>query len=139
MKILIGSDHDGFCIKQQIKNSLIEQGYEIEDIGCENNNRCDYPIIAQKLCQKINDTTRGILICGTGIGMGIQANRYKHIRCGVCHDIYAAEMTRKHNNANVIALGARITNEINVINIVEVFLKTEFEGGRHQNRINQII
>jgi len=129
MKIIIGSDHAGFCLKQQIKNSLIEQGYEIEDIGCENNNRCDYPIIAQQLCQKINDTTRGILICGTGIGMSIQANRYKHIRCGVCHNIYTAEMARKHNNANVIALGARLTNEINTINIVEIFLKTEFGGG----------
>ena len=121
-----------------MKISLIEQGYEIEDIGCQNHNRCDYPNISQNLCEKIDQNIRGILICGTGIGMSIQANRYKHIRCGVCHDIYTAEMTRKHNDANVIAIGSRVVNNIKASDIIDVFLTTEFEGGRHEDRINLI-
>ena len=138
MKIIIGSDHAGYNLKEQLKMSLIEQGYEIEDIGCQNGNRCDYPNISQQLCKKIDQNVRGILICGTGIGMSIQANRYKHIRCGVCHDTYTAEITRKHNNANVIAIGSRVVNNIKASDIIDVFLTTEFEEGRHEDRINLI-
>ena len=126
MKIIIGSDHAGYNLKEQLKISLIEQGYEIEDIGCQNHNRCDYPNISQNLCEKIDQNIRGILICGTGIGMSIQANRYKHIRCGVCHDIYTAEMTRKHNDANVIAFGARATDIKSMYRMTDIFLNTKF-------------
>ena len=139
MNILIGSDHAGYLLKEKIKEYLIKHNsYTITDVGCFNTNKCDYPIIADKLCTKLILYDVGILVCGTGIGMSIKANRYKYIRCALCHNVETAELGRKHNNANVLALGARILNNDEALKIVYVFLNTEFEGGRHINRINML-
>ena len=137
MNILIGSDHAGYMLKNKIKEYLETQSsYTIIDVGCFNQNSCDYPIIADKLCTKLTLHDVGILICGTGIGMSIKANRYESIRCALCHNIETSELGRKHNDANILALGSRIINYEEALKIVDVFLNTIFEGGRHINRIN---
>ena len=136
MNILIGSDHAGFTLKNKIKEYLTHHSYSIIDVGCFNQNSCDYPIIVDELCTKLKVYDVGILICGTGIGVSIKANRYKSIRCALCHNVETAELGRKHNNANILALGSRIVNDEEAFKIVDVFLNTEFEGGRHTNRIN---
>lgn len=139
MNILIGSDHGGYLLKEKIKEYLTTQtNYIITDIGCFNQNSCNYPIIADKLCTQLTLSDIGILICGTGIGISIKANRYKSIRCALCHNVETAELGRKHNDANVLALGARILNHDEALKIVEAFLNTKFEGGRHINRINML-
>ena len=136
MNILIGSDHAGYMLKNKIKEYLTTQGsYTILDVGCFYQNGCDYPIIADKLCTTLTLSDVGILICGTGIGMSIKANRYESIRCALCHNVESAELGRKHNDANVLALGSRIINDKEALKIVDVFLNTKFEGGRHINRI----
>lgn len=140
-KIFIGSDHSGFLLKKHLIQQLnINYNHSVIDIGCFHQDSVDYPDIAHTLSNQLKDQSNqfGILICGTGIGISIVANRYKHIRCGLCNDIEMAEMTRKHNNANCLALGGRkITNEQG-FSIVKTFLETEFEGGRHVSRINKI-
>ena len=139
MNILIGSDHAGYLLKEKIKEYLITQNnYTIVDVGCFNKNSCDYPIIADKLCKEFRLHDIGILVCGTGIGMSIKANRYKYIRCALCHNVITAEFGRKHNNANILALGSRIINDDDTLKIVDAFLNTQFEGGRHQYRINML-
>ena len=139
--IFIGSDHGGFILKKYLIQQLnIYYNHHIIDLGCFSEDSVDYPDIAHNLANQIQDNTNqlGILICGTGIGISIVANRYQHIRCGLCNDIEMAEMTRKHNNANCLALGGRkITNE-DGYSIVKTFLETPFEGGRNLNRINKI-
>ena len=136
--IVLGSDHAGVLLKEQIKSYLLEEGFFILDKGCYTCESCDYPDIAELVCREINSETKGILVCGTGIGMSIKANRYDHIRCAVCTNEFMAEMTRKHNDANVIALGSRILDNDTSFKIVSKFLKTEFEGGRHKRRINKL-
>lgn len=136
--IVLGSDHAGVTLKEQIKSYLLEEGFFILDKGCYTSESCDYPDIAELVCREINSETKGILVCGTGIGMSIKANRYDHIRCAVCTNEFMAEMTRKHNDANVIALGSRILDNDTSFKIVSKFLKTEFEGGRHERRINKL-
>jgi ribose 5-phosphate isomerase B len=136
--IVLGSDHAGIMLKEQIKSYLLEEGYFILDKGCYTSESCDYPDIAELVCREINSETKGILVCGTGIGMSIKANRYNHIRCGLCTNELMAEMTRKHNNANVLAIGARILDNDTSFKIITKFLNTEFEGGRHQKRINKL-
>jgi ribose 5-phosphate isomerase B len=138
MNIIIGSDHAGFELKEKIK-IFFKNNYNFTDVGCYNDTRCDYPDIAKLLCKKITDSNFGILVCGTGIGMTICANRFPHIRCALCHNSTTAEMARKHNNANVLSLGARILDEESVYSIIKVFLENTFEGGRHQNRINKFL
>ena len=140
MPIIIGSDHAGFQLKEQIKQYLIEEGHGIIDKGCYTEESCDYPDIAEMVCKDVNSNTDdiGILICGTGIGMSIKANRYTYIRCGLCLNKTMAEMTRKHNNANVLALGARIIDTNTACSIVNTFMNTDFEGGRHNRRINKL-
>jgi len=143
-RIIIGSDHAGFSLKKYLINKLNSKEqivkYDIKDIGCYDENRVDYPNIAQNLCGilKQQPDEMGILICGTGIGISIAANRFKHIRCALCYDSEMAEMSRKHNNANCIALGGRKLENEEAFKIVEKFLKTDFEGGRHQLRIGKI-
>ena len=138
-KILLASDHGGFNLKNEIINHLKEKGYEIEDFGCYNTESCDYPIYAQKLANEVVKTgLRGILICGTGIGMSIAANRINGIRASHCTDTFSARMTRKHNDSNVLCLGERITGKGLALDIVDIWLTTEFEGGRHQKRIDMI-
>ena len=137
--IIIGSDHGGFRLKQDIVEHLKVSGYEVDDAGCYNSESCDYPDIAKKVVEKVLKTNgRGILVCGTGIGMSITANRYKGIRASHCTDTFSARMTRMHNNSNILCLGERITGKGLALDIVDIWLKTEFEGGRHQRRIDLI-
>ncbi|WHH57565.1 ribose 5-phosphate isomerase B [Petroclostridium sp. X23] len=138
--IAIGSDHGGFELKEEIKKYLTEKGYEVKDFGVATPDSVDYPDIAHPVCSSIvnGECDRGILICGTGIGISIAANKVKGIRAALCGDCYSAKMTKEHNNANVIALGGRVTGPGLAIEIVEAWLGAEFQGGRHQGRIDKI-
>lgn len=137
--IYIASDHIGVDLKRFLINALKEQNIEIYDLGPDSAERIDYTTFANLLCDKvIQGEDSGILICGTGIGMSMMANRHKEIRAAVCTYEYMAEMTRKHNDANVLCLGSRITGEELALAIVNKFLSTNFEGGRHQARVNQL-
>lgn len=136
-KIFIASDHAGFLLKQYLIEKL--QSENIIDLGTKNIESCDYPILAQKLVHQILSSYQneyyGILICGTGIGMSISANRKKGIRAALCFNKKMAEMSRKHNNANIIVFGANIINTKTALECVQIFLKTEFEYGRHEHRL----
>lgn len=138
--IVIGSDHGGFELKGHIKKYLADKGIEYKDVGCFSEESVDYPDIASALCAEITggDAERGILICGTGIGISIAANKTDGIRAAVCTDEYCARMCRRHNNANVLCLGGRVVGRELALSIVETYLTEEFEGGRHQNRIDKI-
>lgn len=138
-KILIGSDHGGFKLKTSIIEHLREQGYEVQDFGCYDEKSCDYPVIAKEVANSVLQTNgRGILVCGTGIGMSIAANRFDGIRASLCGDTFSARMTKMHNDSNILCLGERVTGTGLALDIVDIWLKTEFEGGRHLNRINMI-
>ncbi len=139
-KIAIGSDHGGFEYKEEIKKHLVEKGYDVIDVGTFSKESCDYPVIAQNLTQKIidNELEKGILICGTGIGMSIAANKVKGIRAALCGDTFSARATRAHNNSNVLCLGERVIGIELAFDIVDIWLSTEFEGGRHQRRIDML-
>lgn len=138
--IVIGSDHGGFELKGHIKKYLADKGIEYKDVGCFSEESVDYPDIASALCAEITggNAERGILICGTGIGISIAANKTDGIRAAVCTDEYCARMCRRHNNANVLCLGGRVVGRELALSIVETYLTEEFEGGRHQNRIDKI-
>ena len=138
--IAIGSDHGGFEIKEHIKKHLEERSLEYKDFGCYDENSVDYPDIAEKVCNAINsgDADKGILVCGTGIGISIAANKIDGIRAAHCHDVYSAEMTKRHNNANVICMGGRVIGRELAFKIIDAWLDAEFEGGRHQKRIDKI-
>ncbi|MBC3796770.1 ribose 5-phosphate isomerase B [Acetobacterium tundrae] len=140
MKIAIGSDHGGFDLKEVIRPYLIELGHEVVDFGTESHESCDYPIYGQKVGEAVSfgDCDRGIVICGTGIGISVAANKVPGIRGGVCTNEFMAAMSREHNDANILALGARVIGEGLALRIVKVFLETEFAGGRHQRRIDKI-
>lgn len=138
-RIIIGSDHGGYKLKNEIIKHLKTSGYEISDKGCFSEESCDYPIIAKDVVKEVlSSSGKGILVCGTGIGMSIAANRYEGIRASHCTDTFTARMTRAHNNSNVLCLGERITGVGLALDIVDVWLKTEFEGGRHQKRIDML-
>ncbi len=138
-KIIIASDHGGFNLKNEIIRHLKSNGYDIDDRGCYDTASCDYPIYAKAVANEVSETgIKGILICGTGIGMSIAANKVKNIRASVCSDTYSAKMTRKHNDSNILCLGARVVGEGLAMDIVDTWLNTEFEGGRHQKRIDMI-
>ncbi|MCX7958706.1 MAG: ribose 5-phosphate isomerase B [Deltaproteobacteria bacterium] len=138
--IYLGSDHAGFSLKEKIKEMLISSGYQVIDKGCFDEQSVDYPVYAGLVAKEVinNKNSFGILICGSGIGMSITANKYKGIRCALCHNEYTAEMSRRHNDANVLALGARVTGVDLALAIVRRFISTEFEGGRHQKRLDLI-
>ncbi len=138
--IAIGSDHGGFELKEHIKKHLEERSLEYKDFGCYDENSVDYPDIAEKVCNAINsgDADKGILVCGTGIGISIAANKIDGIRAAHCHDVYSAEMTKRHNNANVICMGGRVIGRELAFKIIDAWLDAEFEGGRHQKRIDKI-
>ncbi|MGN1153535.1 MAG: ribose 5-phosphate isomerase B [Candidatus Gastranaerophilaceae bacterium] len=140
MSIIIGSDHGGFILKNKIIEHLKNKGYSLLDIGCYSTESCDYPVIAQELTQKVleDDSNLGILVCGTGIGMSIYANKVKGIRASHCTDTFSARLTRQHNNSNVLCLGERITGQGLALDIVDEWLNAEFEGGRHQKRVDMI-
>ena len=140
MKLAIASDHAAYNEKQEIVDYLNNQGLEVIDLGTNSPESVDYPIFGKKVAQSILEgkVDRGIIICGTGIGISIAANRYKNIRATLCSSTIHAEMARKHNNSNILALGGRITPINELKDIVEVWLSTDFEGGRHQKRIDLI-
>ncbi len=137
MKIAIGSDHGGFVLKKTILTLLQELGHDISDVGCHSLESVDYPGIADLVCKQIADgeVTAGILICGTGIGMSMAANKQKGIRAALCTEQYSASMSREHNDANVLCLGERVTGFGVAGEIVKTWLSTSFGGGRHQRRI----
>ena len=137
MKIALGSDHGGYELKCHIAELLKELGYDYEDFGCYSAESCDYPIYGEAVARAVagGECERGILICGTGIGISISANKVKGIRAALCGDCYSAEMTRRHNDANILAMGARVLGPGLALKIVDTFLNTEFEGGRHARRI----
>ncbi|MDE7295279.1 MAG: ribose 5-phosphate isomerase B [Oscillospiraceae bacterium] len=138
--IAIGSDHAGFALKQEIIAHLREKGIEILEMGCMDGTSCDYPQVAKEVC---NEVTSGraelaILVCGTGLGISIAANKCKGIRAAVCTDCYMAKYTRLHNDANVLCLGGRVIGGGLACEITDTFLAASFEGGRHQRRVDQI-
>ena len=138
MKIVIASDHAGYALKEKIKQYLAEKSYEIIDCGTDSEASCDYPVFAKALCKNITDGNAelGILVCGTGIGMSMAANKVKGIRAAVCSDYFSTKFTRAHNDANVMCIGARVMGEGLCMELVDVFLSTPFEGGKHLRRIN---
>lgn len=140
MKISLGCDHGGYALKEHIKAYLESKGHEVVDCGTYSTDSCDYPIFGEAAARKVQsgECERGIVICTTGIGISIAANKVKGIRCAHCTDSLSAEMTRRHNDANVLALGAGITGPNLAKRIVEVFLNTKFEGGRHARRVGQL-
>ncbi len=137
-KIIIGSDHGGFDLKEDIKNFLKTEGFNVEDVGTFDKNSCDYHVYAQKVAEKIlsREHSQGILVCGTGQGMAMCANKYKGIRAAVCADTFSAHATREHNNSNILCLGARVVGHNLAIDIVKTWLNAKYEGGRHQKRLD---
>jgi len=140
MRISIACDHGGYDLKEDLKAWLAEKGHEVEDFGCQGHDSCDYADFVEPAARAVAEGTceRGIVICTTGIGASITANKVKGIRCALCSEPLSAEMTRRHNNANVLALGAGMIGPMMARQIVEAFLRFEFEGGRHQRRIDKI-
>ena len=140
MKIAIASDHGGFELKEKIYKYLLDKNYEIVNFGTYSNESVDYPIYAQKVCDEVLNKIAdfGILVCGTGIGMSICANRNKGIRAAVLSDTYSAKMTRAHNDSNVICLGERVIGFGLACEIIDTYLSTNFEGQRHQRRVEMI-
>lgn len=136
--IYIASDHAGFELKQKICSYFKENEINFLDLGTNDNSSCDYPDFAHSLAKKIDNNSFGILICGTGIGISISANRHKNIRCALCNEGLSAKLSRKHNDANVLAIGGRMIGFEQAINIIEIFINTEFDGDRHINRIKKI-
>ncbi len=138
MKIAIGSDHGGWELKQLIVSLLKDLGYEIVDVGCDSTESVDYPEFAFAVCEKITSGScgQGILICGTGIGMSLAANRDRRIRAALCHEPFTAKLSREHNDANILCLGGRITGPALALEIVRTWLATDFAGDRHQRRID---
>jgi ribose 5-phosphate isomerase B len=139
-KIFLSSDHAGFELKEKVKSFLIDNNFEYEDLGCSSLEPVDYPDYAKLLSKKIKDknNSKGILFCGTGIGISMAANRFPHIRAALCTSVEMASKSRKHNDANVLALGGRILEDKLALQIVEEFLYTDFEAGRHNLRVDKI-
>ena len=137
MKIALGCDHGGYAMKEDIKKQLEGLGHEVKDCGTYSTESCDYPIFGEAAARAVasGECEYGIVVCTTGIGISIAANKVKGIRCALCGDSYSAEMTRRHNDANVLAMGAGIIGPNLAKKITEVFLTTEFEGGRHARRV----
>lgn len=140
MKVAIASDHGGINIREELKGLLTELNIEFEDFGCECETSVDYPDYALPVAEKVasGEFDRGILICGTGIGMSIAANKVKGIRCALVHDLFSAKATREHNDSNILAMGERVIGPGLALEIAKVWLTTEFEGGRHANRVQKI-
>lgn len=140
MKIALGSDHAGFQLKNEIIKHLNENGIELKDFGTYGEDSCDYPDYAEAVAHEVvnKNFDFGILVCGTGIGISIAANKVKGIRAALCGDTFSAHSSREHNDANILALGQRVVGTGLALDIVNIFLKSEFLGGRHQNRVNKL-
>ena len=141
MDIIIGSDRAGFDLKEEIRRFLSEKGdYSVKDLGAFSHEPADYPITAHELAKNISEKKfkRGILLCGSGIGMSMVANRYRNVRAALCHNLYTVRLSRKHNDANILVLGGRVLGVGLALEMVDLFLGTDFEGGRHQRRVEEI-
>lgn len=140
MKVGLGSDHGGFKLKDQIKKHLEEQGIECIDYGTNSEDSVDYPEYGEKVGRAVvsGECDKGILICGTGIGISISANKVKGVICALCSDTFSARMTRMHNDSNILAMGERVVGTGLALDIVDIWLKTEFEGGRHETRVEKL-
>ncbi len=135
--IAIGADHAGFALKEKVKQHLIDAGYEVKDYGTYSEDRCNYPVFGKKVADAVasGECEQGVLVCGTGVGISLAANKVKGIRAGVCSDATTARLIKQHNNANIVAFGARIVGEELAYDIVDAFLHAEFLGGRHAERV----
>ena len=140
MKIFAGSDHAGFGLKKILLENLKKSGYEVFDLGTDNEHSCDYPDFAHLVSEKVLATpgSMGLLTCGSGLGMSMAANRHPGIRAALCRDALEARLARQHNDANILVMGGRIVGEEHAIESAEVFYKTSFSGGRHENRVKKI-
>ncbi|HKL73002.1 MAG TPA: ribose 5-phosphate isomerase B [Candidatus Onthovivens sp.] len=140
MKIVLGSDHGGFEVKEKIKEVINNHGMEVIDVGCDNKDSCNYAFFGIKAAKKVasKEADFGIVICGSGIGISIAANKVKTIRCGIAYDDEVTRLMRVHNDANMIAFGARFMSEEDILRRVKIFLEARFEGGRHLERIQKI-
>ncbi len=141
MKVALGADHAGLQLKDRIAAALVEAGHEVDDLGTYRPDSCDYPDFAAKVAREVagGRAQRGILVCATGVGMAMAANKVAGIRAALCNDLYTARFARLHNDANVLAVGARVVGTEKALDIVDLFLGTEFEGGRHQRRVDKIM
>ena len=141
MKIAIGNDHGAVDMKNHVMDWLVKNGYEVVNFGTDSTESTDYPIYAERVARAVvsGECDRGVLICGTGIGISISANKIHGVRAALCGDCFSAEMTRRHNDANIVALGARVVGPGLALKIVDTFLDTEFEGGRHERRVQQMM
>jgi ribose 5-phosphate isomerase B len=141
MIIYLASDHAGFELKEKVKKYLLDNNFTIEDMGTHSDESVNWSEYGAEAAQKVSEdpgNTKGIIICGSGIGMSMVSNKFKNVRAALCHDLHAAEMSRKHNNANVLNMGARVIDTKTALEIVDKWLHTEFEGGRHQKRIDYL-
>lgn len=139
--IAVCCDHGGLSLKQEVLRHLEEKGLEYKDFGTNSPESCDYPDIVKPLCQAIQrgECDKGVIICGTGIGISMAANKMKGIRAALCHDSFSAEFTRRHNNSNIIAFGARVIGPGLALQLLDIFLNTPFEGGRHAVRVEKMM
>ena len=137
--IIIGADHAAYDLKETVKAFLFEKGIDVHDVGTHSKDSVDYPDFGIKVASMVSKGTfeRGILLCGTGIGMSMVANKFPHVRAALCTDIFSAMMSRRHNNSNILVLGGRIIGDILALEIVRTWIETPFEGGRHQTRIEK--
>ncbi|MDL1967353.1 MAG: ribose 5-phosphate isomerase B [Deltaproteobacteria bacterium] len=137
--VIIGSDHAAYYLKEKIKAYIIENGIDVEDVGTDSEDSVDYPVFGIKVASAVSKGKfeRGILLCGTGIGMSMVANRFPHVRAALCSDLFSAIMSRRHNNSNILVIGGRVTGESLAMAMLEAWLETPFEGGRHQHRIEK--
>jgi ribose 5-phosphate isomerase B len=138
MKVLLGCDHAAFRLKETIKHYLTQNSVEVEDVGAFSELSVDYPDIGRQVASQISDghVERGILLCGTGLGMSMVANRFPHVRAALCNDMFSAIMSRRHNNANILVMGGRVIGDVLALEIVKTWMETPFEGGRHQKRLD---
>ena len=137
-QIIIGCDHAAYRLKETLKAAMATQGISVTDVGTYDETSMDYPDTGKTVAQKISagEYERGILICGTGLGMSMVANKYPHVRAALCNDLFSAAMSRRHNNANILVMGGRVVGDILALEILNTWLSTPFEGGRHQRRLD---
>ena len=140
LKIAVASDHGGFALKEKVKEHLVQRGFEVDDLGTHSEESVDYPVYGKACGEAVasGKADLGVVVCGTGIGISIAANKVKGIRCGLCTSVEMAHLTKQHNNANRLALGGRTTEPELALKIVDEWLDTEFEGGRHQRRVDML-
>ena len=140
LKIAVASDHGGFALKEKVKEHLVQRGFEVDDLGSHSEESVDYPVYGKACGEAVasGKADLGVVVCGTGIGISIAANKVKGIRCGLCTSVEMAHLTKQHNNANILALGGRTTEPELALKIVDEWLDTEFEGGRHQRRVDML-